>query len=79
MLFSTILTYTTLKNENLKNLPPLIELTCSKKYDATVSGRLFVDTNSNQSTFLEYLGKRDIVINSKIKEQLQVTCLKLFF
>ena len=68
MLFSTILTFTTLKNVNLKNLPPLIELTCSKKYDATVSGQLFVDTTSNQSTFLEYLGKPDIAINSKIKE-----------
>ena len=68
MLFLTILTYTTFKNVNLKNLPPLIELTCSKKYDATVSGQLFVDATSNQSTFLEYLGKTDIVINSKIKE-----------
>ena len=53
MLFPTILTYTTLKNVNLKNLPPLTELTCSKKYDATVSGQLFVDATSNQSTFLE--------------------------
>ena len=68
MLFPTILTYTTLKNVNLKNHPPLTELTCSKKYDATVSGQLFVDATSNQSTFLEYLGKTDIVINSKIKE-----------
>ena len=53
MLFPTILTYTTLKNVNLKNLPP-----------ATVSGQLFVDATSN----LEYLGKTDIVINSKIKK-----------
>ena len=68
MLFTTLVIYTTLKNVNLKNLPPLIELTCSKKYDATVSGQLFVDATSNQSTFLEYLGKTDIVINSKIKE-----------
>ena len=68
MLFTALVIYTTLKNVNLKNLPPLIELTCSKKYDATVSGQLFVDATSNQSTFLEYLGKTDIVINSKIKE-----------
>ena len=68
MLFTTLVIYTTLKNVNLKNLPPLIELTCSKKYDATVSGQLFVDATSNQSTFLEYLGKTDTVINSKIKE-----------
>ena len=68
MLFTTLVIYTTLKNVNLKNLPPLIELTCSKKYDATVSGQLFVDAASNQSTFLEYLGKTDTVINSKIKE-----------
>ena len=61
MLFPTILTYTTLKNVNLKNLPPLIELTCSQKSDATVSGQLFVDTTSTQSTFLKYLRKTDIV------------------
>ena len=61
MLFPTILTYTTLKNVNLKNLPTLIELTCSQKYDATVSGQLFVDTTSTQSTFLKCLRKTDIV------------------
>ena len=61
MLFPTILTYTALKNINLKNRPPLTELTCSIKYDATVSGQLFVDATSNQSTFLEYLHKTEIV------------------
>ena len=64
MLFPAILTYTTLKKVNLKNLPPLIKLTCSKKCDATVSGQSFVDATSN----LEYLGKTDIAINSKTKE-----------
>ena len=65
-----MLIYTTLKNVNLKSPPPLIELTCSKKYDATVSGQLFVDATSNESTFLEYLKKRRLfsIINSKIKE-----------
>ena len=42
-----------LKNVNLKNPPPLIVLTCSEKYDATVSGQLFADATSNGSTFLE--------------------------
>ena len=59
-----------LKNVNLKNPPPLIVLTCSEKYDATVSGQLFANATSNGSTFLEYLKKRRLfgIINSKIKE-----------
>ena len=44
-----------------KKPPSFIELTCSKKYDATVSGQLFVDATSNQSTFLEYLKKTETV------------------
>ena len=65
-----MLIYTTFKIVNLKNPPPLTELTCSKKYDATFSGQLFVDATSNESTFLEYLKKRRLfsIINSKIKE-----------
>ena len=61
MLFPKILTYTTLRNLNEKKPPSFIELTCSKKYDATVSGQLFVDATSNQSTFLEYLKKTETV------------------
>ena len=60
MLFPTLSTYTTLENLNQKNPTPLIEFTCSKKYDATVSGQLFVDATSNQSTFLEYLSSETV-------------------